>query len=525
MTADVDTVALLLDAALDGQHQSGAAGTSSPVWKPDPRNEPQCVAYESKAFEILYGGSAGGGKTDLILGKARTQYTKSLILRRTYPDLERGVIQRSLEFFGDRKHYNQSRHVWEIDNRRIEFGHLEHVGTPTQPKDEVQYAGPRYGLISFDQLEQIPQYGYEFLMSRCTGQVISTANPVGEFVDWIIQRWSAWLDETHTNPAKPGELRWYKRDADGVDVETTEDDPDALSRTFIPAGLKDNPYLGDDYRRVLALLPEPLRSALLNGDWAASITDDAYQVIPRSWVKQAQARWTQEPPKHSNGQILPIRRAGVDVARGGKDKTVFVFKRGRWFSKLIKHPGIITPDGAKVAALYIEACKGDKPTQTNIDVIGVGSSAFDHLKHKFTCVPVNFGAGADEGDGTDVTDKSGTLIMANVRAWAWWGMREALDPDSGNRLALPPDPELLGDLCAPRWKPKGDKIFIESKDDVIKRLGRSPDCGDAIVLANFEGGGTIPAMQPQQTSRWTPAHTPTPEVEGDEPRGSRFKRY
>jgi hypothetical protein len=54
-----------------------------------------------------------------------------------------------------------------------------------------------------------------------------------------------------------------------------------MSRTFIPARLADNPYLGEDYRRTLNLLPEPLRSQLLYGDWKAGQIDDAYQLIPR----------------------------------------------------------------------------------------------------------------------------------------------------------------------------------------------------------------------------------------------------
>jgi len=53
----------------------------------------------------------------------------------------------------------------------------------------------------------------------------------------------------------------------------------------------------------------------------------------------------------------------------------------------------------------------------------------------------------------------------------------------GEGIALPPDPELVSDLCAPRWKLTARGIQVESKDEIIKRLGRSPDCGDAVVMA------------------------------------------
>ncbi len=96
--------------------------------------------------------------------------------------------------------------------------------------------------------------------------------------------------------------------------------------------------------------------------------------------------------------------------------------------------------------------------------------------------PINFAAGS-EGH-----DKTGRLKFVNVRAAAYWGMREALDPDSGDGLMLPPDSELLADLCAPHWSMRTSGIQIESKDEISKRIGRSPDAGDAVVLANYTGG-------------------------------------
>ena len=80
-------------------------------------------------------------------------------------------------------------------------------------------------------------------------------------------------------------------------------------------------------------------------------------------------------------------------------------------------------------------------------------------------------------------DRSGSLPFFNKRAEWWWRMREALDPDSGEDLALPPDPALRADLCAPRWGRMARGIKIETKDETIKRIGRSPDKGDAVVYA------------------------------------------
>lgn len=446
------------------------------VWLPHPDNGPQIQAYFSPAFETLYGGAAGGGKSDLLLGLARTMHGRSLLLRRSFPDLERSLISRSLEFFGEAVHYNASKHVWNIDNRRVEFGHMENIGTPQVPKDESQYASAPYDLIGFDQLEQFPKYAYEFMFSRARSanrkrvRVVATANPVGEGVDWIMQRWHAWLiDKT----AEPGELLFYKRDKEGNETETTASDIDGVSRTYIPAGLKDNPYLTDDYRRVLNVMPEPLRSALLDGNWNATMVDDAYQVIPRSWVKAAMDRWAETPPESEANQPLVV---GGDVARGGDDQTVFAPRRGNWFDKLQKHPGRTTPDGQSVVALLaILLANGGS---SNIDVIGVGASAYDQAQNKEMDVrAVNF------ANKSRATDKSGKLKFINMRAECYWRFREALDPKDGENLALPPDPELEADLCAPRWSVQTNGIKIEAKEDIKKRIGRSPDCADAVVLA------------------------------------------
>ena len=297
-------------------------------------------------------------------------------------------------------------------------------------------------------------------------------------------------------------MRWYKREA-GRDVETTADDPDALSRTFIPARLYDNQYLDDSYRRQLAGLPEPLRSALLNGDWKASITDDAYQVIPRQWVKLAQARW------QPTGAKVNLSSVGLDVARGGDDKTTICPRYGAWFDELIKFGGFETNSGAKVVKRltdYLISIGAAKPTgkticvkddnimldivksqvPVNIDVIGVGASVYDTARMcGINAISINWAT------GSDAKDKSGSLTFINLRAEQWWKMREALDPQSENPIALPPDSELVADLCAPRWSSQVNGIKIESKEDIKKRIARSPDCGDGVVLANADGGLVI----------------------------------
>ena len=75
------------------------------------------------------------------------------------------------------------------------------------------------------------------------------------------------------------------------------------------------------------------------------------------------------------------------------------------------------------------------------------------------------------------------LSFVNKRAEWWWRFREALDPKNDRLVALPRDDRLAADLCAPTWKLTPRGIQVEEKDNIKKRLGRSPDRGDSIVMA------------------------------------------
>ena len=228
-----------------------------------------------------------------------------------------------------------------------------------------------------------------------------------------------------------------------------------MSRTFIPSRVEDNPYLmASGYKTVLQNLPEPLRSKMLHGDFSAGMEDNPWQVIPTAWVDAAIARWTEEPPD------LPLSALGVDIARGGRDKTVLVRRYGPWFAPLEKYPGVETPDGPSVAALVVLAHAAQ--AEIHIDIIGVGGSGYDYtrdVKGNLT-IPMN---GAEK---STARDRSGQLHFRNKRAEWHWKLREALDPVNGDMLALPPDREMRADLIAPRWKLTAQGIQIEEKDEI-----------------------------------------------------------
>jgi hypothetical protein len=458
------------------------------IWAPLPG--PQTLAYTSLADELFYGGAPGGGKSDLALGLALTAHTKSIIFRREFsmfrgPD---GLIERSRQIIGDEGRLNEGLYIWRDlpGGRSLEFGAVKNEA------DKLKWKGRPHDLKVFDELPDFLESQYRFLIAwlRTTidGQrtrVVSTGNPpTTPEGQWVIQYWGPWLDPHHPRPAKPGELRWFVT-LDGKDVEV--DGPHAVdhrgekirprSRTFIPAALEDNPLLArTGYADILDNLPEPLRSQLRRGDFAAAQPDDPWQVIPTAWVRAAQERWRQRP---SPIGTVPCGGAGVDPSRGGADEFVIAKRYDNWIAPLIVHPGKAAADGEKGAALVVSALGVDKAVPIGIDVGGAaGSSVFDQA------TMLHLMAVALNGSRkSDARDRSGKLGFVNKRAEWHWGLRELLDPTSGQDLALPPDTQLLSDLCAPRWKftPRG--IQVELKEETKKRIGRSPDRGEAVIYA------------------------------------------
>lgn len=448
---------------------------------------PQTEAFFSQADELFYGGAAGGGKTYLLLGLGAESHRRSIIFRREYAQLNGadGLISKSREMLGATgATYNGTHNIWRDipGDRVIEFGAVQHE------KDVEKFQGSPHDLICFDELPHFTESQYAYLIgwNRTTfkGQrtrIVAAGNPpLTPEGDWIISRWSAWLDPTHPNPAKPGEIRWYAI-VDGKEVELEGGKAFAhkgeiiqpKSRTFIPASVEDNPYLLETgYRAQLQQLPEPMRSKLLYGDFHVGFEDDPYQVIPTAWVLAAQERWRSAPKPD-----VPLTMLGVDVARGGDDKTVIAARYGNWIAPLSKYPGKDTPDGPSVVMRILQHIEPSIQA-LNVDVIGVGASVFDLLR--IQQVPAL--RGINFAESSRARDRSGKLGMVNKRAEFYWALREALDPERGEGLALPDDRELRADLCAARWKMTTRGVQIEQKDDIKARIGRSPDCADAVAL-------------------------------------------
>ena len=459
---------------------------------------PQSVAFSSPADILGYGGAAGGGKTDLICGLALTKQYRSIIYRKEAKQLL-GITERITQLRGGTDGYNSQQGVWRLphEGRFVQFGGIK------DPGDHRSYQGQDHDLKAFDEVTEMREGQVRFLMGwlrssnpgiRC--RVLMTFNPPTTVEGrWVIEYFGPWLDPKHPNPAKIGELRWYTTDPDGKDyaVESgapfiwvgdephydldniEHDETDVvhpMSRTFIPAKVEDNPfYMETGYKRILQAMPEPLRSQMLLGDFTAGIEDDPWQVCPTAWVEAAMARW--EEPKQKGVMTM----LGVDPSRGGRDETVLAPRYGMWFDKIEAHPGKSVPDGPACAGLALGAVRNNAPI--NVDVIGIGSSVYDHLKTVARRVRgVNVAM-----KEKDVVDMTGMFHFTNLRSEMYWRVREALDPQYDTGICLPDNKKLKADLTAITWKlMAGGLIAMESKEDIKVRLGRSTDYGDGVAL-------------------------------------------
>lgn len=485
-----------LDALLSSMDEKQAAELDvllakelSKPWLPTPG--PQLEAYLSEADLLLFGGSAGGGKTDLICGLCLNEHERSVIFRSQSKDLD-GFWERLCELAQSPKSQNSvMKKLVTADDRLVEGGHLE------KPGSENSWQGRPHDFIGFDEGAQLTAYKVKFVLGwlrsakakRCRA-VIASNPPIGGEGAWLLEWFAPWLDPLFANPAKPGELRWAVAVGDKNEIKTVWcDRPDPveiegqvqipLSRTFIPSRLDDNPYLKEtNYRAQLMSMPEPLRSQLLHGDFLAGREDDEWQVIPSEWVKLAQARWKEPAGK----KMLAL---GVDVAQGGADSTVLApLYEENIFGGPESRAGKLTPDGPSVAGFILQVRRDGAAIA--IDTTGGwGGSARDHLAthHKIKVVPIVFsatGSGEAAGWGKDGGTRLG---YANLRAKMYWEFRVALDPSRSENISLPPGDRILAQLTAARWHPRSGKIVIESKEEIRSRLGSSPDEADAIVEA------------------------------------------
>lgn len=499
-------------AAYDGMRPDGQTdfvktafgGTASLKWCPNPGA--QTDAYHSEADVLLFGGEPGGGKTQLLAGWAYNESDRALLVRRQYTDLD-FVIESVLKIHGSRDGYSGKPPPSLVHARgRIDFGAAANVGS------EQRHMGKPRDFLGVDEATQFTFSQIRFLRGwvrtakpgqRCR-TIFATNPPLSAEGAWVIQMFAPWLDPKYPNPANPGELRWCIFDHE--DDQHWVDGPGeyeigngetrfAESYTYIPSGLADNPaYDTKEYQKRLDALPAEMREILLGG-FRASFRDHPRQVIPTAWLQAAFER-------HKLGRPpgIPMTGVGVDPTGGGNDPLAIAVRYDWWFAPIVTVPGP-SFDKMKIGrqqAGYIVQNRRDG-AKMGIDVGGGYASGI------IECLVDNVEEGTIVGlngaESSSARTRDGKLGFANQRAERLWKLREALDPDQEPPpvLALPESATLLADLTCPDYEltPAGLKVTPkvsrgQDTDSVTRRLGRSPNEGDAVVNAWAVGEKLVP---------------------------------
>lgn len=258
----------------------------------------------------------------------------------------------------------------------------------------------------------------------------------------------------------------------------------------------------EDWRTRHVTLDEAVAARRMTRDWAAKRkalwgefsalyqnhvlgefwADDEDAIIPLSWIEAAVTRWREWDAAGRPDQDGE-RLAGVDVARSGKDKSAIAIRRG---DVIVSVETFARSDTMETCGKVKRVLDADLSMRGIIDVIGIGAGVYDRLREMGSKVDP-FTASAK----TTRTDRSGQVKFANLRSFAWWSARDALNPAYGPKLCLPPDDELMGDLAAMHKKDLSDgRVLAEPKDDIRKRIGRSTDKGDAVVMVLQAASGS-----------------------------------
>jgi hypothetical protein len=297
-------------------------------WCPHVPMERQAEFLSLDVLEALYGGAAGGGKSDALL-MAALQYVdvpgySALILRKTYKDLALAgaIMDRAAEWWRPTAaRWNDTDKRWTFPaGSSITFGYME------TPSDRFRYQGAEFQCVIFDELTQFQEVCYTYLLSRLrktTGaldrvplRMRAGTNPGGIGHDWVGKRFGIQPDGTQ-------------------DIEAARDPKTGEARVFVPAKLEDNPHVDSSYERSLSGLDAVTHAQLRHGVWVRDTTGLVLPLTEANFVDAAPAKLR--------------TRLGIDAGSSATTETLSLVVVGwaehrpheSWIVHAEKHPAML----------------------------------------------------------------------------------------------------------------------------------------------------------------------------------------
>lgn len=397
---------------------------------------------------LLYGGAIRGGKTyvgfGIILAMCRMfPGSRWAVVRKDLPTLRRNTLPVYEKIAPYPFVSPINRTTWEVQCRNgsqilfmpesikqdlelNRFRGLEVNGFFLEEINELQEK------TFFRCMERTGQWQVPGLKTQPPAKIIATCNPSH---GWVKTRWhDPWEKGTLLAP-------YY----------------------YLPARADDNPYISESTKKAWKNLPENEYLRFVVGDW--NYSGNPKQLILHEWIDKCL-----ETPEE-NGDV----RMGVDIAREGDDETVFAIMRGNTLEHIESYKHIYTDEIAdkieeKILTYPVSA------NNVKVDSVSVGGGVVDILRKKGLYVYQYIG-------GAAATKDYGILRYKNVRAQAYWGLREKIRRGEIRFKVMPE--KLRADLTSITYDTTDSVIFMAKKENIKLLTGRSTDYSDALVMADY----------------------------------------
>jgi len=332
-------------------------------------------------------------------------------------------------------------------------------------KEATNLMGFSASIVIVDERGLLPQAMYNKVLRMVggtEGKIIQLGNPFP----------GNGFERVFTNP------RYETLTIDGEQA-VAENRPGGITREFLDEALEE--YGGEDSLDY---------TIFYKCEFPEQGAEDA--LIPKDWIENA---------VNQKGCEGEHKQAGLDVARFGRDKTVYIYRKG---GEVKRKESIGKMDTMEVVGWAVGFLKEDNPDIMADDVIGIGSGVhdrFEELSDEGKLVnekgeeldtefePINVGEAP--------TDEEAKKKFFNLRAQVFWNLRTLFKPDKNgqSQISIPDDAPLKRQLSEIRYKYSSErKIKIEAKEEMKKRLGSSPDEADALALAFFDTSGSDPEI-------------------------------
>ena len=425
--------------------------------------------------EVLYGGSAGGGKSVALtikalglnnVGIAHPEY-RGLIIRKSFEDLD------TILKFQSRIYRETSRPQAEWKEQKKEWvwpnGATVSMGYLSTKSDLDRYTGNEYSFVGVEELpDTIPELSWwQLLVSRTRSdipglkpQTVATANPKGKGFAWMQAHWAVAPDGASTFQ----EIWTEKLEIGGIVIE-----PRRTTRRYIQSLITDNTLWPVEQRAAymakLAQMNEQDRNALLFGRWDYAAADDL--LIHPALVAKAYEQILIPERLRIGRRII-----GCDPAHQGKDTTVLIHRKLQTAFRLQRWARLDSMQLVHKLKMEIDRASDEDgvPPLVNLDYAH-GTGPIERLRE------LGYQANLIHFNGKP----HDPVKYKNKRAEMYGEMAEAMA--EADHYRIPPDPALKAQLSAIMIERDSDgRLKLAAKDEIKKAVGRSPDEADALAL-------------------------------------------